>query len=364
MNDDFMAAMRQTLDAVRAGNPAKATRLIQGALAGTGAPAAQAPAQKPDRPAGAARRPSRPLSQVLADLAARAPGQAANLRGPVRAPDLPEGAVFESRRHDGPHGARDYRLFRPSGRKGPIRGVVMMLHGCTQTPEDFAAGTGMNRHAEDNGLIVVYPEQTRGDNMQLCWNWFRPGDQRREGGEAALLAGLAAAVVAEHDLDDAGLFVGGLSAGGAMAALLANTHPDLVTAAAVHSGLAPGSAQDVVSAFAAMRGDAAGPAEALTVPAIIFHGSADGTVAPVNAGRLAGPLTAAAERTGTGASRRYDVLSGLNASGHPVEVWRIDGAGHAWSGGKAEGSYTDPAGPDASAEMVRFFVDILDQKTD
>lgn len=126
MNDDFMAAMRQTLDAVRAGNPAKATRLIQGALAGTGAPAAQAPAQKPDRPAGAARRPSRPLSQVLADLAARAPGQAANLRGPVRAPDLPEGAVFESRRHDGPHGARDYRLFRPSGRKGPIRGVVRL----------------------------------------------------------------------------------------------------------------------------------------------------------------------------------------------------------------------------------------------
>jgi poly(hydroxyalkanoate) depolymerase family esterase len=356
MNDDFMAAMRQTLDAVRAGNPAKATRLIQGALSGTTEPAA--PGLKPARTVGTTRRPSQPLSQVIADLVARTPGRAANLRSPV--PDLPDGAVFERCRHDGPHGGRDYRLFRPSGRKAPIRGVVMMLHGCTQTPEDFAAGTGMNRHAEDNGLIVVYPEQTRGDNMQLCWNWFRPGDQRRDGGEAALLADLGAAVLSGFGLADAGLFVSGLSAGGAMAALIANTHPDLVTAASVHSGLAPGSAQDVVSAFAAMRGEASGTAEALRVPAIIFHGSADGTVAPVNAGRLAGPVSGASERTGVDTSRRFDVLSGRNASGQPVEVWRIDGAGHAWSGGTPQGSYTDPLGPDASAETLRFFLQVLD----
>lgn len=362
MNDDFMATMRRTLEAVRAGNPAKATRLIQGTLSGTGKPAAPVSALKTDRAARAARRSSRPLSQVIDELVDRTPGRAANLRGPVNAPDLPEGAVFERRRHDGPHGGRDYRLFRPSGRKGPVRGVVMMLHGCTQTPEDFAAGTGMNRHAEDNSLIVVYPEQTRGDNMQLCWNWFRPGDQRSEGGEAALLAGLGAAVMSEFGLAEAGLFVSGLSAGGAMAALIANTHPDLVTAASVHSGLAPGSAHDVVSAFAAMRGDATGGADALKVPAIIFHGSADGTVAPVNAGRLAGPMSGASERTGVGTSRRFDVLSGRNASGHPVEVWRIDGAGHAWSGGQAEGSYTDPLGPDASAESLRFFLQILESR--
>ena len=360
MTDDFMATMRQTLDAVRAGKPAHATRLIQGALSGKVDATPPQSAQKPDRPTGPTVRRSRPLSQVIADLVARTPGQAANLRGPVPSPDLPEGSVFESRRHEGPHGARDYRLFRPSGRNGPLRGVAMMLHGCTQTPEDFAAGTGMNRHAEDNGLLVVYPEQTRGDNMQLCWNWFRPGDQRREGGEAALLAGLGAAVLSEHGLADVGLFVSGLSAGGAMAALIANTHPDLVTAASVHSGLAPGSAQDVVSAFAAMRGDAAGTAEALRVPAIIFHGSADGTVAPVNAGRLAGPMSGTSERSGTDASRRFDVLSGRNAAGHPVEVWRIDGAGHAWSGGTPQGSYTDPLGPDASAESLRFFLQVLD----
>lgn len=360
MSNDFMAAMRQTLDAVRAGKPAHATRLIQGALAGKVDAAVPPAARKPDHPTDAPPRRSRPLSQVIADLAARSSGRGASLRGPVKAPDLPEGSVFERRRHDGPHGARDYRLFRPSGRNGPVRGVVMMLHGCTQTPEDFAAGTGMNRHAEDNGLIVVYPEQSRGDNMQLCWNWFRPGDQRSDSGEAALLAGLGTAVLSEFDLADAGLFVSGLSAGGAMAALIANTHPDLVTAASVHSGLAPGSAQDVVSAFAAMRGDASGRAEALTVPAIIFHGSADGTVAPVNAGRLAGPMSSTSERTGTSASRGFDVLSGRNASGYPVEVWRIEGAGHAWSGGQAEGSYTDPSGPDASAESLRFFLQVLE----
>ncbi len=362
MDDDFMAAMRQTLKAVREGNPAKATQVIQGALSPAFQTAAPAAAQKADRTTGTAPRKSRAMSQVLAELAARVPKRAPNLRPTVSAADLPEAATFERRRYEGPHGSREYLLFCPSGQKRPIRGVVMMLHGCTQTPDDFAVGTGMNRLADDHGLIVVYPEQTRGDNMQLCWNWFRPGDQRSDGGEAALLAGLGAAVLAEHGLEPAGLFVGGLSAGGAMAALLANTHPHLVTAAAVHSGLAPGSAQDVVSALAAMRGDASGRAEALTVPSIIFHGSADATVAPLNAGRLAGPLTATNERTGTGPSRRFDVLSGLNASGHPVEVWRINGGGHTWSGGKAEGSYTDPTGPDASAEMIRFFVEILDKR--
>jgi poly(3-hydroxybutyrate) depolymerase len=141
-----------------------------------------------------------------------------------------------------------------------------------------------------------------------------------------------------------------------MAAILANTHPEVIAAAGVHSGLAPRSAQDVVSAFAAMRGDAAPGAEPVRAPAIIFHGSADATVAPVNAGRLSGPLDETARRSGVAPGRRFDVLAGRNASGHPVEVWRIDGAGHAWAGGHADGSYTDPAGPDASAEMVRFFL--------
>jgi poly(hydroxyalkanoate) depolymerase family esterase len=272
--------------------------------------------------------------------------------------DVPEGSVFESRRHDGLDGARDYRLYSPSTRSEGLRGLILMLHGCTQSPEDFAVGTGMNAVAERNQLVVLYPEQTRTHNASLCWNWFRPGDQGPSGGEAALLASLTASVAAEHELPPQRIFVAGLSAGGAMAAILANRRPDIFRAAGVHSGLPPGSAQDVVSAFAAMRGDPATGAEALLAPAIIFHGSADATVAPVNAGRLAGRLQSTSQRSGETSGRRFDVLAGRNVAGHPVEVWRIEGSGHAWSGGSPGGSHTDPKGPDASAEMVRFFLSL------
>jgi poly(hydroxyalkanoate) depolymerase family esterase len=351
MNDDFAEALRRSLAEVQAGNPQEATRLIQEAL-GNGAGVTSVRPARPEP----ARGPRRPLSRVLADLAQRPAGLDAHVRGKAPLPDIPDGAAFDRQRHDGPHGARDYRLYRPSPGRGPIRGVVLMLHGCTQTPEDFAVGTGMNRQAEAHRLLVVYPEQSRAHNANLCWNWFRPADQGRAGGEAALLAGLAAAVAGEHALPPGRVFAAGLSAGGAMAAILAQVHPEVIAAAGVHSGLAPGSAQDVASAFAAMRGDAAPRAEALRAPAIIFHGSSDATVAPVNAGRLAGPLASTEETSGMAAGRRYDVLTGRNAADNPVEVWRIDGAGHAWSGGDAAGSHADPRGPDASAEMVRFFL--------
>jgi poly(hydroxyalkanoate) depolymerase family esterase len=354
-DQDFSAALRRSLEQTRAGNPMEATRLIQealGGLPGTGSTGAASP--------GAARtaRPTRPLSEVLAGLAHRPPGLDPMPQGRAPVVEVPEGALFERRRHEGPHGARDYRLYRPSGRDAPLRGVILMLHGCTQTPEDFAVGTRMNAVAEANGLLVVYPEQTRGHNATLCWNWFRPADQGRAGGEAALLADLAGVVAAEHALPPGRVFAAGLSAGGAMAAILAQTHPEVIAAAGVHSGLPPGSAQDIVSAFSAMRGDPAPGAQALRAPAIVFHGSADATVAPVNAGRLAGPLEETGRRKGEATHRRFDVLEGRNADGHPVEVWRIEGAGHTWSGGHASGSHTDPGGPDASAEMVRFFLSL------
>ena len=358
MNEDFARALRRSLDQTRSGNPMEATRLIQAALTRGMEPA---PGEPPPR-RGAEQKgppgPKRPLSDVVAGLARRPPGLDFRARGQAPQLEVPEGAVFERRRHEGPHGARDYHLYRPSGQGRPIHGVVMMLHGCTQSPEDFAAGTRMNALAERHGLVVVYPEQTRAHNPSLCWNWFRPGDQGRAGGEPALLAGLAASVAEGHGLPPQRTFAAGLSAGGAMAAILVQSHPDIFGAAGVHSGLAPGSAQDVVSAFGAMRGDPSPEAEALRAPAIIFHGSADATVAPVNAGRLAGPLEDAERRSGTTPGRRFDVLAGRSLAGHPIEVWRIDGAGHAWSGGHADGSYTDPAGPDASAEMVRFFLSL------
>lgn len=357
MKDDFATAMRRSLEQTRAGDPLAATRTIQAALAN--APDASAPAEA--KAQGTARRAkqagSRPrLSRVIAELAGRRKGsgfQEARARSAV---EVPDGAVFAHRRHESAHGARDYRLYHPSDKTAPVRGVILMLHGCTQSPEDFSVGTRMNAHAERHGLLVAYPEQTRAHNASLCWNWFRPGDRGRAGGEAALLADLAAAVARDHDVPAGQVFVAGLSAGGAMAAILAQTHPEVFAAAGVHSGLAPGSASDVISAFGAMRGDPVSGAEPLTAPAIIFHGSADQTVAPVNAGRLAGPLEDAVPMTGEAAGRRYDVLKARNAAGHPVEIWRVDGAGHAWSGGDAGGSYADPTGPDASAEMVRFFL--------
>ncbi|SDY06382.1 extracellular catalytic domain type 1 short-chain-length polyhydroxyalkanoate depolymerase [Citreimonas salinaria] len=358
MNDDFATAMRRSLEQTRAGNPLAATRAIQAALAGSsGAPTAFAANPQEARPR-AKPTASRPrLSQVVADLAQLRRG--ANLMPGRTRPTLevPEGAAFERRQHTGPYGARDYRLYIPSDLKAPVRGVILMLHGCTQSPEDFAAGTRMNAHAERHGLIVAYPEQTRAHNASSCWNWFRPGDRTRAGGEAALLADLAAAVAKDHDVPAGRIFAAGLSAGGAMAAILAQTHPEVFAAVGVHSGLASGSANDVMSALGAMRGDPAPGAESVCVPAIIFHGSADRTVAPVNAGRLAGRLEKFARSTGEAAGRRYDVLTSRTPGGHSIEVWRIDGAGHAWSGGSTEGSYADPTGPDATAEMVRFFLE-------
>jgi poly(hydroxyalkanoate) depolymerase family esterase len=358
MDEDFATALSRSLAQTRAGNPMEATRLIQAALGARSGAGASAPPSQNTTVQGETVRPHRRLSEVLAGLARRPSGLDLPKGRRRHIVEVPEGADFARRRHECGHGARDYRLYVPSSRSEGVQGLILMLHGCTQSPEDFAVGTGMNAAAERNRMMVVYPEQERTHNASLCWNWFRPGDQGPSAGEAALLASLAASVVAEHGLPPERVYAAGLSAGGAMAAILAHRRPDVFRAAGVHSGLAPGSAQDVVSAFAAMRGDPAPAAEALRAPAIIFHGSADTTVAPVNAGRIAGQLDETGRRAGQARGRSFDVLTGRNAAGHPVEVWRIDGGGHTWSGGRPEGSHTDPAGPDASAEMVRFFLSL------
>jgi poly(hydroxyalkanoate) depolymerase family esterase len=352
MDEHFAEAMRRSLDLTRAAKPMEATRAIQAAL-GAGSPTSRtAPGPVTGEASTSPARKRRPLSEVVAGLQ-----KLKRHEGGSVTPDdlqLPEGSRFDQGRHAGPHGARDYRIFLPSPDR-PIRGMVMMLHGCTQTALDFALGTQMHQQAERNGWVVIYPEQGRGHNASGCWNWFRPQDQGRSGGEPALLAALAVSVAEQHGIPAEHSFVAGLSAGGAMAAILGQTYPDVFRAVGIHSGLAPGAANDVVSAFAAMRGDPLPSAEALRCPAIIFHGSADATVAPRNAGHLAGRLSDTGERVGQGNTRRCDILSGKNEAGHPMEVWRIAGAGHAWAGGSSKGSYTDPAGPDASAEMARFF---------
>lgn len=259
---------------------------------------------------------------------------------------------------------RDYKLFVPSGQHAEPMPLVVMLHGCTQNPDDFAAGTRMNQLAQSQGFAVLYPAQSQKANPQGCWNWFKHTHQTRERGEPALIAGMTREVMARLPIDPRRVYVAGLSAGGAMAAILGETWPDLYAAVGVHSGLAAGAAADLPSALAAMNGGAKAARPAGNgKPTIVFHGDADKTVNVANARAvIAGSVGAAkaseasrvgGSRGGRGASREiYRDANGKDVA----ELWLVQGAGHAWSGGGGAGSYTDPAGPDASAEMVRFFL--------
>ncbi len=271
-----------------------------------------------------------------------------------------EGGRFSHGAYTGQAGTRPYRLFVPEA-AGARPALVVMLHGCTQTAEDFAAGTRMNAVAGRHGALVLYPVQVAGANAQRCWNWFKPADQAREGGEAALLAGMTREVVAAHGVDPTRVFVAGLSAGGAQAAVLGAAYPELFAAVGIHSGLACGAASDVMGALSAMRQGHAGRGRH-RMRSIVFHGDRDHTVHPRN-GELAAEQVSAGgsvqrEDGQTPGGLGYSRWVEREADGRVmVERWVVHGAGHAWSGGSAAGSYTEPAGPDASGAMLRFFVE-------
>ena len=243
--------------------------------------------------------------------------------------------------------------------------LVVMLHGCTQSPDDFATGTRMNHAAEAHGFIVAYPAQTGTANAQKCWNWFNPADQRRDGGEASLIAGISRQVMHDFAIDPSKVYVAGLSAGAAAAAIMANTYPELYAAVGIHSGLACGAAQNMQSAFTAMRRGNDGRARTATgriVPAIVFHGNRDTTVNPRNADAVVAQavqgqsLRTQVETAQVPNGHAYTCTSRIDGDGNTLtEQWVVHGAGHAWSGGSPDGSYTDPRGPDATAEMLRFF---------
>ena len=231
-----------------------------------------------------------------------------------------------------------------------------MLHGCKQNPSDFAVGTRMNTFAETHGMLVAYPAQTLAANPSACWNWFNPSHQQSDRGEPAIIAGLTEEIVKSYDIDRKKVFVAGLSAGGAMAVIMGETYPKLFSAVGVHSGLPYGSANDVVSAFAAMRGGSSGANAIPKLRTIVFHGDADGTVAPSNgAGILSEAAFSSAESEHV--TEQYTQRVARDSQGLPLfEHWILHGAGHAWSGGNLAGSYTEASGPNASAEMIRFFL--------
>jgi poly(hydroxyalkanoate) depolymerase family esterase len=287
---------------------------------------------------------------------------------PSMADIVPEGAKFIEGTYSNSLGSRSYKLFVPSGYQGQPLPLVVMLHGCTQSPDDFAAGTRMNFIAEEQTCFVVYPAQRSDANPSKCWNWFRAADQRRGGGEPSLIAGITLQVMRDYSVDAKRVYVGGLSAGAAAAAIMGATYNDLYAAVGIHSGLACGSATDMPSAFAAMR-QGGGPGRRVIsgggppVPVIIFHGDRDTTVHPNNGGQV---LEQAIGTTSTQKKERRGQIPGghaytrtthTDAGGREIlEHWNIHGAGHAWSGGSPAGSYTDPQGPDATREMLRFFL--------
>jgi poly(hydroxyalkanoate) depolymerase family esterase len=295
------------------------------------------------------------------------------LRGPIkRAPPstsdiVPMGTRFIAGAFSNEAGSRTYKLFIPSRSQGQELPLIVMLHGCTQSPDDFAAGTRMNFLAEERNCFVVYPEQPTGANQAKCWNWFRTGDQRRGGGEPSLIAGITRQIMRDHAIDPKRVYVAGLSAGGAAAAIMGATYPDLYASVGIHSGLACGVATDLPSAFVAMRqgSEAEGSGKAGSpVPTIVFHGDRDTTVHPKNGDRIieqavnATSPTARVFRGRVPHGHAYTRTILTDGSGQTIsEHWNIHGAGHAWSGGSPAGSYTDPRGPDATKEIVRFFLE-------
>jgi poly(hydroxyalkanoate) depolymerase family esterase len=334
------------------------------------------PAQPPNLRAPNLRAPELrvPMLRALLDRAPMRPGfslPGASKRAPPPIRDIvPEGARFIEGTYSNAAGSRAYRLFIPSRyQEGQPIPLVVMLHGCTQSPDDFAAGTRMNFIAEEQTCFVVYPAQRGEANQAKCWNWFRTTDQQRDGGEPSLIAGITRQIMRDHSVDATRVYVGGLSAGAAAAAIMGATYNDLYAAIGVHSGLACGAATDLPSAFAAMRqgggsGDRGIPGDGSPVPTIVFHGDRDTTVHPNNGDQILEQFvrtTSTQKQVHRGRipdGHAYTRTIHTDATGRGVfEHWNIHGAGHAWSGGSPAGSYTDPRGPDATREMLRFFLE-------
>ena len=367
MNETMQTLMREATRLTQSGNLREATQVIQRTFRHAG----RAPMPPPSN--------SSTSPPIILDGCVFEVGSAEVEEPEVVPPQTPPpGANARDGNHkshqgefaDGTHThaslTRRYKLYAPPGPVDKSLPLVVMLHGCTQNPDDFAAGTGMNELAKARGFYVLYPEQSANANPQRCWNWFKHNHQSRGRGEAALLASMTLSVIKHHGIDSRRVYIAGLSAGGAMAAIVATAYPEIFAAVGVHSGLAVGAAGNVAEALAAMKSGAADiklASSSSAIPTIVFHGDHDRTVHPRNGVQVSAQMMAtfeagsekSVEQDKSNQGQRFTRTCHLKNSVKFAELWVLHGAGHAWSGGNANGSYTDPSGPDASSEMLRFF---------
>lgn len=409
-NADMFAKLRDATSLLQTEGPMAATAAIQRALHGMSMPGASVPPngwtnpmqapnvmhdinprteEKTDTPVNEPDFLTRFRKSFRDNWSGNLPGMPGVIDAEVVEADRTAAApgTFTAGAYANSAGRRVYKLYVPGtyrGKEGPALPLIVMLHGCKQNPDDFAAGTHMNQIAEEQNCLVLYPGQAQNANGSNCWNWFKTSDQQRGCGEPSIIAEMTQEIIRTYHVDPQRVYIAGLSAGGAMAAVMANTYPEIFAAVGLHSGLPHGAAHDMMSAFAAMRNGMPGsgsrqrPASTNQprppVPAIVFHGDRDTTVHPRNSDQALAQCMAnqppRASRADNRGNRRIATEKGAVPGGREftkvmrydddgnllAEQWTIHGAGHAWSGGNSKGSYTDPKGPDASREMLRFFM--------
>ena len=366
MNENIRKAMQEAAKLTRTGQVQAATeklqKTLQGSFQNNSADAVRVAVERlahalPEAARQQASRGAQSLGDFMPDLS----------KGFTQPTSVPSAALgqgqFLTDTYSNRAGTRSYKLYVPKGtREGQKLPLVVMLHGCTQGPDDFAAGTQMNLRADERPCLVLYPAQPNSANSSKCWNWFKESDQRCEAGEPSIIAGMTRQVMSRYPVDAKRVYVAGLSAGGAMAAIMGATYPKLFAAACVHSGLPHGAAKDLPSAMMAMQRGCGEGLAVKSVPTIVFHGDRDSTVHPRNGDEVI---------RGASVGKHFEakVEKGQVAGGHPytrtryldgmgkavLEGWRIHGAGHAWAGGSSSGSFTDPKGPDATGAMLDFF---------
>jgi poly(hydroxyalkanoate) depolymerase family esterase len=293
--------------------------------------------------------------------------------------------------YEDPDGSLPYFVYTPENYQiGTAVPLIVLLHGCTQTAVDLAASTQMNSLADQHQFIVVYPQQLKANNRYICWNWYEPANQSRGSGEPAMIAGIVQTMKQNSTrwtIDEHRVYVAGISAGGAISVILGATYPDIFAAIGVHSGLEYRAAITLKSVLRVSQRGGPDPVQqgllaynamgdfARVVPTIVFQGVNDYIVNSVNGDQViqqwmrtdalasdgtydatfSSPSTVTNGKVPGG--RVYTVYTWNDNNGNELqEYWKVNGLGHAWSGGSRGIAYSDHQGPDASLAMYTFFM--------